>query len=163
MRLYDLSHAYQNIWGLVENEDIDLVAIEMALGELETEITTKAGSLALIIKGMESDADIIKAEERRLADRRKALEGKVSWLKGYVREAMEAAGIDKVKTPTMTISLQNNPPAVQIVCPEAIPSRFMTIIPESYAIDKKAISAALKDGIEVSGAGLTVGKSLRIR
>lgn len=163
MNLYDLSHAYQNIQLLANNEDIDAEAMQMALAELETEIQAKALNIAIIIRGLEADADIIKTEERRLADRRRALENKAGWLKAYAKEQMELAGIDKVKSPTLTVAIQNNPPAVQITDMEAIPARFQTIIPASYTIDKKAVGDALKAGEAIPGAELTQGRSLRIR
>lgn len=163
MNLYDLAHAYQGIQALANNEDVDAEAMQMALAELGTEIESKTLNIAIIIKGLESDTDIIKAEERRLADRRKALENKAGWLKQYAKEQLEAAGIDKVKSPTLTVAIQNNPPAVQITDPDIIPARFQTIVPETYTIDKKAVGDALKAGEDVPGAELTQGRSLRIR
>jgi hypothetical protein len=163
MKLYQLTESYQNIWNLVDNEDTDLEAIEMALTSIETEIEAKAQNISVILKGMEYDASIIKTEEKRLSDRRRALENKITWLKGYLQEQMEAAGIDKIKTPTVTIGIQKNPPAVQITNQESIPSKYLTIIPEQYVPDKKAIKKALSNGENVPGAELTQGKSLRIR
>ena len=163
MKLYDLVESYQNIQNLLDSEDVDKSALEMALTVIETEIKAKAQNVAIIVRGLESDADIIKAEEKRLAERRKALENKATWLKGYLSDELDKAGLDKVKTHTFTIALQKNRPAVQINDEKAIPAAFLTIIPEQYVIDKKAIAAAIKDGQEVPGAELTQGKSLRIR
>ena len=163
MKLYELTGSYQNIWRLVDNEDTDLSAIEMALTTIETEIKVKAQNISVIIRGMESDADILRAEEKRLTARRNVLEDKAAWLKGYLMQEMQTAGIDKIKTPTLTIAIANNPPAVSIENSALIPAKFLTIIPESLVPDKRAISEALKSGEKVPGTTLTAGKSLRIR
>jgi hypothetical protein len=163
LKLYDLVESYQNIQNLIDAEDADNESLGMALSVIETEIEAKAQNVTVIIKGLEADAATIKAEEKRLADRRKALENKSAWLKGYLTDELSKAGLEKVKTHTFTIALQNNPPAVNITDEKAIPAKYLTIVPETYVIDKKAIADAIKRGEKVLGAELTVGKSLRIR
>ncbi|MEM5769208.1 MAG: siphovirus Gp157 family protein, partial [Bacillota bacterium] len=69
-------------------------------------------------------------------------------------------GIDKVKTPAFTVSLQKSPAAVQISDSTMIPAEF-TIV--KYDLDKKRIGEALKAGQEIPGAMLTQGRHLRIR
>ena len=162
MHLYDLTDSYRNIWNLVDNEDIDLSAIEMALTTLESEIQSKAQNITVILRGMENDAEVIKAEERRLADRRKALENKVAWFKNYLMEQMEVAGLDKIKTPTLTIAIQKNPPAVQIVNEKEIPAKFLTVVPEQYKPDLVKIREYLKNNT-AGWAKLEQKKSLRVR
>lgn len=161
--LYNLAERYQNITDLLDNPEIDQATIINALAVVESDLATKAGNIAVIIRSMDADCDIIKAEEKRLAERRRAIENRRDWLKGYVREQMERIGLTKIKTPTFTISLQNNPPALQITDEASIPASYLTIIPEHTELNKEAIKAALKAGEEVPGATLAQGKSLRIR
>lgn len=163
MKLYDLSESYANIQNLLDAEGTDQESLKMALSVIETEIQAKAQNVAHIIRQMDADAEAIKAEEKRLADRKRAIENRIRWLKDYLKDQMEMTNTDKIKTATMTISIQNNPPSVSIVDDKAIPAKFLTIIPEQYVPDKKAISAAIKGGEDVPGAELTQGKSLRIR
>ena len=163
MKLYDLAEAYQNVWGLLENEDTDLTLVEQALQTVEGAIETKAGNIAIFIRSLDADAEAIKAEEKRLADRRRAIENKRDGIKQYLQMQMEAMGIDKVKTSTHTLSIQNNPPALQILDPEVIPQKFLTLIPEHFEVRKKDVADALKAGENVPGAELVRGRSLRIR
>lgn len=163
MKLYDLSESYANIQNLLDAEGTDQESLKMALSVIETEIQAKAQNVAHIIRQMDADAEAIKAEEKRLADRKRAIENRIRWLKDYLKDQMEMTNTDKIKTATMTISIQNNPPSVSIVDDKAIPAKFLTIIPEQYVPDKKAISAAIKGGEDVPGAELVQGKSLRIR
>lgn len=160
-KLYELTQAYQNIWSLVEDETMDLTVLESALQEIEANIELKCQNSAIILKGLEAEADIFRAEEKRLADRRRALENKASWLKGYIQRELESVGIDKVKAGVFTIALQNNPPAVEIT--GEVPAEFVTIIPEQHQPDKKRIAEYLKAGNLVEWARLTQGKSVRVR
>lgn len=160
--LYNLSEAYQNVLNLIDDENPDSDILK-ALQTIEGQIEVKASSMATLIKSLESEADFIKTEERRLAQRRKVRENAVSNIKQYLQSAMEQMGMDKIKTSTWTFNIQNNPPAVQIVNEDEIPGKFLTLIPERYEVNKKLISEALKSGEEVKGCELIRGKSLRIR
>lgn len=161
MKLYELTDAYKNIAELMDDETMDTAVLETALQEIEAQIEVKAENSAIILKGLEGDIDMFKAEEKRLAERRKALENKRDWLKGYLKDEMEKIGMDKVKAGVFTVALQNNPPAVEIT--GEVPAQFVTIIPEQYQPDKKRIAEYLKAGNEVEWAQLRQGKSLRVR
>ena len=163
MKLYQLTENYQNLWDLVEDETIDLSIVETALKTVEGAIQEKAQNLAVFIKSLGADIEIIKAEEKRLADRRKALENKQSGIKNYLQSQLEMAKLDKIKTAVITVSMQNNPPAVRIIDEAIIPAQYKTIVPQTFTIDKKSIADDIKKGISVPGAESTQGRSLRIR
>ena len=162
LALYELSQGYQNLLSMVDEESPDIDIIN-ALTVIEGAIEVKAGNIAHIIKTLESEASFIKDEEKRLSLRRKSRENTVINMKQYLQDAMTQMGLDKIKTPTRTISIQVNPPAVQIIDEDVIPGKFLTLIPEHYEVNKKLISEALKVGEEVKGAELSRGRSLRIR
>lgn len=163
LTLYDLTDSYRNLWEMVDSDDTDLTLIENALQTVEGEIQTKAGNIAIFIRNLDSEAKLIKEEEDRLKARRQAIENKRDRIKEFLQSNMELAGIDKLKTTTHTISIQNNPPAVQITNEDVIPGKFLTLIPQHYEVSKKAILEALKLGEEVPGAEISRGRSLRIR
>jgi len=163
LKLYQLTENYQNLWDLVEDETIDLSIVETALKTVEGAIQEKAQNLAVFIKSLGADIEIIKAEEKRLADRRKALENKQSGIKNYLQSQLEMAKLGKIKTAVITVSMQNNPPAVRIIDEAIIPAQYKTIVPQTFTIDKKSIADDIKKGISVPGAESTQGRSLRIR
>lgn len=163
MKLYELSEAYKNLWNMVEDDETDLTIVEQALQTVEGAIETKAGNIAIFIHNLDSEAKLIKGEEDRLKSRRQAIENKRDRIKEFLQFSLEQMGLEKVKTATHTIAIQNNPPAVQIINEDEIPGRFLTLVPEHYEVNKKAISEALKSGEEVPGAILARGRSLRIR
>lgn len=160
IKLYDLTQAYQNILELIDDEqDSDLAK---ALQAVEGEIEVKAVNIANLIKSLESEAEIIKAEEERLAQRRKARENAVARIKEYLKENLETLGMEKIKTPTRTIYVQDNPPAVNIIDPDRIPERFLTLTLR-YEPRKKDIIEAWKAGEEIPGVEITRGKGVRIK
>lgn len=163
MKLYELTENYRNIWSLVDDESIPIEAVEQALAVIETSIEEKAVAVASFIRSLDTDAGIIRQEEKRLADRRRAIENKRDGIKQYLQYALEQMGLDKVKTPLMQLSIVKNPPAVEILDAAKIPAKYLTIVPQKYEPDKKRISEALKAGEEVEGCRLTRGKSLRIK
>jgi len=162
LALYELSQGYQNLLSMVDEESPDADILN-ALTVIEGAIEVKAGNIAHIIKTLESEAIFIKEEEKRLSLRRKSRENTVANMKQYLQDAMEQMGLDKINCATRTISIQVNPPAVQIIDEDTIPGKFLTLVPAHYEVNKKLISEALKAGEEVKGAELSVGRSLRIR
>lgn len=161
VKLYELAESYNNIWSLVDDDTMDLAVIEEALQSIEGSIQEKVQNVVVFVKSLDADAEVIRAEEKRLAERRRALENKRDGIKQYLQMQMEAAGLDKLKLATHTVSIQNNPPSVKIITPEAIPTLYL--VPQEPVVDKKSILAALKAGDEVIGCELQQGRSLRIR
>ena len=162
IQLYALGEMYQNVINMVDEDSPDQDVLN-ALATIEGQVEVKAGNIAHIIKTLESEAEVIKAEEKRLAQRRRSRENTVVNIKQYLQDAMTQMGLDKIKTPTRTLSLQNNPPALQITDKDLIPQKFLTLIPEHFDVRNKDVAEAIKNGEEVPGAILTVGRSLRIR
>lgn len=160
--LYELSEGYRNLLSLVDDDSPDQDILH-ALTTIEGAIDVKAVSIANVIKVIEAEADIIKAEEKRLALRRKSRENAVNGMKMYLQGVMEQLGIDKIKTPTRSVSIQNNPPSLYISNPDIIPQKWLTLVPSHYEPRNEVIRMALKAGIEIPGAEFVVGKSLRIR
>lgn len=160
--LYELSTAYLNVVNLIDDEESSDDILN-ALTTIEGAIEVKAGNIANLIKSLESEVEAIKVEEKRLAQRRKSRENAADNVKQYLQGAMEQMGLDKIKTPTRTIGIQNNPATVAITDDTLIPDRFLTLIPASYQVRKKDVLDAWKSGEVIPGSQLTQGRSLRIR
>lgn len=161
-KLYELKEIYQNIWDLVGDDEVDLDSLEKALKSVEDNIEAKAENIAKLIKGIDNDAAGIKAEETRLAARRKTLENKQANMKRYLESQLKEMGLDKVKTPLFTIAIQNNNPSVEITNEDIIPERFKNTVTIT-SIVKKDLLDALKAGEVIEGATIKQGQSLRIR
>ena len=160
--LYELSEAYMNVVNLIDDEESSDDILN-ALTTIGGAIEVKASNIANLIKSLESEAEVIRSEEKRLAQRRKSRESAADNVKQYLKFAMEQMGMDKIKTPTRTISIQNNPPALYIYDQDILNGKYLTLVPEHYEVNKKVLADELKSGKHIKGAELKVGRSLRIR
>lgn len=159
-KLYELAEMYRNIQELISDDETDTETLENALSQVEGDINSKAENMAKLIRSIDGDIETLKAEEKRLANRRKTLENKQKNIKNYLEMQLKTMKIDKVKTPLFTVAIQNNAPSVKIIDENAIPEDFFKY---TKSIVKKDILEALKNGEEVPGAELKQTKSLRIR
>ena len=99
--MYELSQGYLAIQNMIDEESPDKDILN-ALQTIEGQIEVKAASMAGLMKSLESEADMLKTEEKRLSQRRKARENAITNIKSYLQGAMEQMGMDKIKTPAWT-------------------------------------------------------------
>ncbi len=159
-KLYELTQNYNNLLELVDNPDVPTEMLEESLNSIDDEIDTKVENIAKVIKSVESDIAGLKGEEKRLADRRKSLEGRIDNLKEYVEGSMRAVGKEKIRGKAFTLGIQRNAPSVDIIDEDVIPEQYFITKKE---LSKKDILVALKKGEEVPGAAIKQTESLRIR
>ena len=159
-KLYELTQNYNNLLELVDNPDVPTEMLEESLNSIDDEIDTKAENIAKVIKSIESDIAGLKGEEKRLADRRKSLEGRIDNLKEYVEGSMRAVGKEKIRGKVFTLGIQRNAPSVDVIDEDVIPEQYFVTKKE---LSKKDVLVALKKGEEVPGAAIKQTESLRIR
>ena len=163
MTLYELTGQYQQIedqLASVDNAE-DAQTVTQLFDGITDAIEDKLLAIARVAKNLDAEADAIKAEESRLAERRRAIENNVRRLKDYAQQNMEQSGIDRAKDALFTISLQNSPPSVRVEDEGAIPRDYY--IEQAPKLDKRSILEALKSGSDVPGVSLHQSRSLRIR
>jgi len=164
MKLYELSQAYNDVYDLLTTEEMDEGETRdgiALLEQLETSLHEKLLACARVLKSLEADTDAIKAEEQRLAKRRKAIENNAARLKEYMQSNMESAGLEKASDAVFTVAMQNNPPSVRVLNEKRIPSLYF--IPQEPKLDKRSLLNAIKAGEQVDGAELQQTKGVRIR
>ena len=159
IRLYELNQQYNQLLEMAD--DLEPEVLKDTLESIKESTEDKVENTAKVIRSWEAEIKVIKDEEKRMAERRKSLEKRVDNTKAYLFEQMELAGMDKVKRPTLTVSIAKNPPSLEVIDPEKIPSLFM--IDQDPVIDKKALLTALKNGAEIDGCAIKQGKGLRIK
>jgi len=162
-KLYELTANYQNIIDLIEDESVPREAIETALQAVETDIAVKVENIAKLDANLAGTEKSFEAEIERLTAHKKAIKNRRTELKEFLKMQLEAIDMKKIKAGVFSITIQNNPAALQIEDESLIPAEYQTVIPEHYEIQKDLVKAALKAGKDVAGARLTVGTSLRIR
>ena len=164
MTLYELTSEYLDLLAMLEDPDVDEDLINDTLEGIDGELEVKAAGYARVMRQMDADAKAIKAEEERLANRRKSLENRSAALKSRLQQMMEITGKVKFKTELFSFGIQKNPAAV------VMDEQYIENIPECYLIiqepkiDKQKIKEDLKAGLDLEGiAHLEQTESLRIR
>lgn len=157
LSLYQLSSDYLNALDFLTDPELNvpIEAVNDTLEGLSYALEDKAINVAKFLRNMEITVNAIKAAEQSMAKRRKALETRVDWLKGYLKSSMEATGIQKIECPHFKLSIAKNPAALDIFDISTLPRTYVrsqTVTIEH--IDRVAIKAALIAGEEVSGARL---------
>lgn len=162
--LYQLSGDYLAIANKLSDSDLPPEVINDTLESLSGELEEKCTNVALFVRNLEATAESIKAAEKQMADRRKAIENKANSIRQYLQVNMQRTGITKIESPYFALTIKKNPPSVVIDDVEAIPAEFMvTPAPPPPAPDKKAIGEKLKAGEPVPGCHLEQGERLDIK
>jgi len=164
-KLYELTDQYKQLEQMLDEADEEYP--RDALDVIKDRIEDKAESVTKMIRSYETESDAVGAELERLTKRKKALLNKSTWLKGYLLQEMQVAGIEKIKRELFTISLRPCPASVNIVNLDEIPIEYRRIIPEKWEPDKKAMIDLYKEkegdiiipGVEI----VTDKKSLSIK
>ncbi|MES1053547.1 siphovirus Gp157 family protein [Bacillus thuringiensis] len=150
MRLFDLTNNYRELQMMIE-DGVDPSALEDTLQAIEESIQDKAQNIALLIKNLEADTEAIKLEEKRLAERRRAVENNCKNLKDYLYQQMTLLEVKRIKGTIVT----------DIAEDAIVPPEYM--IPQPPKIDKKSLLAAVKDGMQWDGITLKQSEGVRIR
>lgn len=168
MRLYEIDNA---LLELMENgyndECVDAETgefledrFEELMARYTAERDVKIENIALYIKDTVAECDALKAEEKRLADRRKAKENKVKWLKDYLTTSMLQAGDSKFESAKCVVSFRKSVSVNADM--ELIPAEYVTEKVERTA-NKTAIKKALQDGETIIGAYLEEKQNIQIK
>jgi hypothetical protein len=158
----ELTGEWLTVYDMLSDPDADEQAIADTLEGIEGEIEAKADNYAVIINELKADAEKIRNEEKRLADRRRALENRVEYLKSTLEGAMLATGKLKFKTPFYSFGIQKNPPTVIIDDAEKIPPEYL--VWTEPTVNKKQMLVDMRSGKDLAGvAHLVQTEGLRIR
>ncbi|EOQ18637.1 siphovirus Gp157 family protein [Bacillus cereus] len=160
MKLYELSSHFKQLQQMIE-DGVDPEAVQDTLEAIEEAFDEKVQGAALLIRNIDAQAEAIKIEEKRLADRRKDFEKNVKGIKEYLYEQMVAVDKRRIKGALVTVGIQKNPASLDIASYAVIPPEFM--IPQEPKVDRKGLLAAVKDGMQWEGITLKQGEGVRIR
>lgn len=169
MRLYDLSEQYRSIQELLDqDEPYDIQELHGRLALIEGRIEDRIEYLAGIVRERELCALAAKSEAERLAKRADGWARDADKLTAWIQKFLEDTGItDPIKGTRFTVAIKTNPPAVRVINEAEIPPWFFRTIPavpESQAIDKKAILNLYRESGElVPGTDIERRKTLTIK
>ncbi len=161
--IYEITQDYLKIMEMASDPEMNPDIIAGTFEAVEGELEVKAENYAKVIRNLEGDITAIKAEEERLARKRKAIENNIKRMKTALQEAMEITGKTKFKTELFAFGVQKNAPVVVIDTEDIskIPGEYLKVKTD---VDKTLIKAAIQNGADLAGiAHLETTQSLRIR
>lgn len=161
LSLYEITNAFP---ALMESEEMTTEDKMKVKEELTILLQQKSQNIIGYTRNTELMINAMKEEEKRLADRRKLLENRLTKFKEYVKECMDKNGITKIDTELGSLTIAKNPASVEIVNEGEIPSEYKTEV-VTVKIDKTKIKNNFKETGEIpNGVNiLTNNTSLRIK
>ena len=156
--LYTLTDAYRQLANKLADLDVDIDTVHDTIeaSGLLDDISTKGQNLIFVARSFEQHGELIDAEIKRLQALTKRRKHAADGLRNYLLTNMQAAEIERIEGPLMTISIRKNPEAVDVFDSLQVPEEYMVRPePPPAAPNKSAIKAALKLGHEVHGCRLT--------
>lgn len=154
VKLYEVANDYAK---LSNDDSFTQEEIQDTLDAIEGELGDKVGNVLAIIKNLQSDAEALKAESVKLAERAKSALNKADSLKQYIVSSMESAGLKRLSAGVQSVTLRAASKKVNIIDPEKLPTDLkefqMTIKPMTMEIKH-----LLNSGQEVPGAEIVTGK-----
>lgn len=151
--LYEIEQAIMDCVDLETGEIIDIEKLD----QLQMDRDVKIENTALFIKNLLSDADQIREEEKKLADRRRVCENKAKNLKEYLSGFL---GGEKFKTPRVAISYRKS---------KSVDVQDITALPKEYlkysepTANKTEIKKAIEAGTAVPGCVLVENSNIQIK
>lgn len=146
---------------ILNEETGELVFDPSAIDALAMPLEEKVDGICWAMRRREADIDLLKAEEKRLAERRRALEKGLASLKSYTAACLTRVPDERVKTARNTAFVRRTK-SVQVLDEGAVPDGFK-VVKTTESVDKKAVRTALEGGEDVPGACLTVNVGLGVR
>lgn len=128
------------------------------LEELEADYFDKLEACGLYCKNELAEIEAMKAEEKRLADRRRVKENKVKRLKEYMLQSMDATETNRLDTPKIYISKRKSQKVI-IDNEDRIPALYKRTV---TTVNKADVKRALKDGT-VDGAHIEESVNLTLK
>ena len=160
MNLYEITREAMELASLLETEELT-PELEQALVINQDQLQAKANNYAKVIVNIQSDADAIDAEIKRLKAIKESKERAITRLKETVKNAMIVSNIEKIESPLFKLSIRKSE-AVEVDMLEGLPSEFVNI-KNVMTPDKLAIKEAIKRGEFVLGARLVDNFNLQIK
>lgn len=151
----------EDIKKILESEEWTDEQVEQ-LDTLNMALEAKADNVLMFCDNLDSAIGAHEKEIARLSSRMLAMKTRKEKMHKYLFNVMKAIERTEIDLVTRKVVIQKNPPSVVVDDESQIPARYFVTIPESFKLDRRALSADLKKG-DIAGAHLEQGQSLRIK
>lgn len=151
--LYKIANDYAKLM----DEGLEPEFIADTLDGIEGEMADKVEQCLAVCKNEQALAEALKEESRKLSERAKAAENRVSGIKEYVARSLDTAGLKSIRAGLHQVTVRAPSKSVEITDAGALPSEYVDI-ETVFKADKLAIKKQLEAGIEIPGALIKIGK-----
>lgn len=136
---------------------------------IDGEFHERAAEIALHVKQLRAEAELIKDEIDVLTERMKARTVRADGLTKYLMDAMAAMGLDKIEEPRVKLTVRTNPESVQLADKAAfiawakLDGRVELLKFPEPTVSLTAVKDALRSGEEIPGASIVRTKRLEVK
>lgn len=158
MTLYSMTEVAKNLYSMLEDEEIDEQVVADTLESIGLE--DKLEDYCKVIRQIEADAEMYKAEKMRLAKKQSRAERNVEKLKARIIEFMTATNKTEEKAGVFGLNIRKS---------ESVVVDDITKVNQSYlkyaepTVDKVALKKAIKQGEQIEGAHIEINRSISIK
>lgn len=135
----------------------DFEELDKLFEAIEDEAADKVAATAFVIQRLKADEALLDEEAKRLKAKQQAVTKRRERLTETLKTFMETTETEKVKTPSVSVTLGKPSKRVEIEDEKKLPPQYIELV-TTRKVDRNAIKAALKAGNTVSGASLEDGK-----
>ena len=159
MNLFELNDNYKE---LASRDDLDPTILKETLDAIQDDRKSKLDNLATWADQLKSEIDFMSDKKKSWEDEITYRKNKLAWIKQYITNVLDDAGIKRMTTDNHLLSARNFKASTIIDSDEKLPDKFK-VTETTTKPDKKAIYKALKSGEEVPGAHLKPNRNTVIK
>jgi len=164
LSLYEMTNDIKILARLVESSDeITPEVLADTMEGMRAEFSEKINSVLVVRQNYVREAEMMDREIDRLSLLAERATKKATQLKQYVFDSMQGAKVDKVNCALFKVTLRKASKRLGAINEDLIPPQYWRIIPETRAVDKKALLEAAKEN-PIKGVDVIDGvRSLTIK
>lgn len=165
--LYDIADEYLSLLTVMEvhaamNGGVLPPQLDARFDQLSGAIEQKIVRCAVVLKGLDSTNDTVKAEIKRLTERlrerSRQIQGARDRLADYVARQMDRCDVRSVKGDPFDVRVQDNPPSVDAPDENAVPDEFCNV---TVTMPATVLSHILKKTPDVDTSEWKLTRSVR--
>lgn len=162
MNLFELNDIYKQI---ADRDDLDPTVLKDTLDAIQDDRKTKLDNLATWADRLQVEIDYLTDKQKSWREEVTYRQHKLAWIKQYITDVMDDAGIKKMLTGSHILSTRNYAASTIVDDRDKIPADYRNYAKYQgmYDVDKRAIYKALKAGENVPGAHLKPNRSTVIK
>ncbi|WP_308556172.1 siphovirus Gp157 family protein [uncultured Lactobacillus sp.] len=160
--LFELNDEFRE---LSQRDDLDPTVLKDTLDAIDDTRKEKLENLATWADKLKSEINFIDEKQRTWRDEITYRKNKLQWIKRYMTDVLDDAGIKRFDTENHLLSVRNFKASVVIDDSDKIPAEYRNYAKYEgmYDIEKPIVYRALKTGKEVPGAHLKTNRNTVIK